>query len=97
MFTLCVCVNNTKKDIKSKNKQKKTKNYNNEVCAEKSIYSDAMVTPTDDFEKNSVTPKPSILVAPPFNLGVSLKELNVVFSTLSLYLSLVWMHRLKSK
>lgn len=40
-------------------------------------------------------PQPSVLVALPFKLGVSLTEINVVFS--ALYLSLVWMHRLKIK
>lgn len=32
-------------------------------------------------------PQPSVLVALPFKLGVSLTEINVVFSALSIYLS----------
>jgi hypothetical protein len=58
----------------------------------RAFFPDAMVSPTDDMRK-ICPPKPSVLVALPFKLGVSLTEINVVFS--ALYLSLVWMHRLK--
>lgn len=52
----------------------------------KSIHSDAMVTPADNFRK-ICPPQPSVLVALPFKLGVSLTEISVVFSALSIYLS----------
>lgn len=63
--SLCVYVNNTK-GINSKNDKKKRK---------KSIHSDAMVTPADDFRR--ILPpaaQPSVLVALPSKLGVSLPE-----------------------
>lgn len=55
----------------------------------KSIQSDAMVTPADNFRRFCPSPpsKPSVLVALPFKLGVSLTEISVVFSPLSIYLS----------
>lgn len=37
--------------------------------------------------QNNLSPQPSVLVALPFKLGVSLTEINVVFSALSIYLS----------
>lgn len=77
--SLCVYVNNTKK-VLTLEKDKKKK-----FVAKKSIHSDAMVTPADDFRKS--VPQPSVLVALPFKLGVSLTEINVVFSALSIYLS----------
>lgn len=52
----------------------------------KSIHSDAMVTPADNFRR-ICPPQPSVLVALPFKLGVSLTEISVVFSALSIYLS----------
>lgn len=78
--SLCVYVNNTKK-VLTLEKDKKKKKF----VAKKSIHSDAMVTPADDFRKS--VPQPSVLVALPFKLGVSLTEINVVFSALSIYLS----------
>lgn len=77
-------VNNTKKVSTLENDKKKKKG----VCGGKKRASILMplVTPTDDFQNNSV-PQPSVLVALPFKLGVSLTKINVVFSALSIYLS----------
>lgn len=46
--SLCVYVNNTKKVSTLEKRQKKQKN---KFVAKKSIHSDAMVTPADDFRK----------------------------------------------
>lgn len=54
--------------------------------AKKSIRSDAMLLQQMTSEK--ICPPPSVLVALPFKLGVSLTEINVVFSALSIYLSI---------
>lgn len=88
--SLCVYVNNTKK-VSTLEKDKKKKKF----VAKKSIHSDdAMVTPADDFRK----------ICPPTicSCGFAIQAWSVINRNkrcvlCSLYLSLVWMHRLKIK
>lgn len=81
--SLCVYVNNTKKlSTLEKDKKKKKQKF----VAKKSICPDAMGHSSRWLQKN-LSPQPSVLVGLPFKLGVSLTEINVVFSALSIYLS----------
>lgn len=88
--SLCVYVNNTKRYQTLEKEKKKKKKF----VAKKSIRSDAMVTPTDDFRK----------ICPPTicSCGFAIQAWSVINRNkrcvlCSLYLSLVWMHRLKIK
>lgn len=79
--SLCVYVNNTKK-VSTLEKDKKKK---------KSLWrkraSILMPWLLQQMTSEKSVPQPSVLVALPFKLGVSLTEINVVFSALSIYLS----------
>uniref|UniRef100_A0A0E9WVB8 Uncharacterized protein n=1 Tax=Anguilla anguilla TaxID=7936 RepID=A0A0E9WVB8_ANGAN len=82
--SLCVYVNNTEKDISYKEKDKK------KYVAKKSIHPGAMVLQTDDcrFCHNHLS------------RGFDIRAWSVISKNkrrvlCSLYLSLVWMHRLK--
>lgn len=81
--SLCVYVNNTKKKVSTLEKDKKKK----KVCDEKEHPSWCHGSLQQMTAEKSVPPQPSVLVALPFKLGVSLTEINVVFSALSIYLS----------
>lgn len=77
--SLCVYVNNTKKGINSWKRQKKS--------LWRKRASILMPWLLQQMTSEKSVPQPSVLVALPFKLGVSLTEINVVFSALSIYLS----------
>lgn len=79
--SLCVYVNNTKK-VSTLEKDKKKKSLWRKRA---SILMMPWLLQQMTSEKS--VPQPSVLVALPFKLGVSLTEINVVFSALSIYLS----------
>ena len=78
--SLCVYVNNTKKGINSWKRQKKKSLWRKRASI-------LMPWLLQQMTSEKSVPQPSVLVALPFKLGVSLTEINVVFSALSIYLS----------